>query len=157
MIKIKIQQYVDGKKRCCACKQYLSVGAFGKNKNSLDGLATNCTNCRHLWYNINREKMKIRSREWRKTHLGYQKTVGLKYKYNLTADEYQNLLTKQNGVCAVCKVLLVGLNSRQTNVDHNHVTGKVRELLCSRCNIGLAYIEDNDFHLKAVAYLKKHK
>lgn len=157
MIKIKIQQYVDGKKRCCACKQYLSVKKFGKNKNNTDGLTISCTNCRHLWYNANREKMKTVSREWRKTHPGYQKVVGLKYKYNLTADEYQVLLTKQNNVCAICASQLVGLGSRQTNVDHNHTTGKVRELLCSRCNVGLAYIEDNEFCLKAMVYLEKHK
>ena len=66
----------------------------------------------------------------------YQKAKNLK-QYNLTLEQKEEMLTKQNNCCAVC-----GRNQsefkRELGVDHNHKTGKVRGLLCHNCNIHLA-------------------
>ena len=77
--------------------------------------------------------------------------------YDITLDEYEELLTKQGGVCAIC-----GQESKDTGkplaVDHDHTTGEVRELLCGPCNRGLGLFEDRvELLLKAAAYLNKHK
>lgn len=85
----------------------------------------------------------------RPLHREYQ----LKRKYGLSIEDYNDLLTKQGGVCAICK----GLPSKSFRwfaVDHDHQTGLVRGLLCQRCNGGLGYIE-SEFHAKALTYLEE--
>ncbi len=66
------------------------------------------------------------------------------------------MFVAQNGVCAICSRL--NLSGRRLAVDHDHATGKVRGLLCSRCNsaIGLAR-ESLDVLKKTVLYLEKHE
>ena len=63
----------------------------------------------------------------------------LKKNYNVSLDYVKNLETVQNGVCALCK----RINSRGFNlgVDHNHVTGHIRGLLCGKCNHALGLLE----------------
>lgn len=72
--------------------------------------------------------------------------------------EPEELLEKQKGKCAICAgdISLVRMAYTKTKayVDHNHETGKVRGLLCHRCNGLLAAVEDREWLAKAVIYLK---
>jgi hypothetical protein len=83
----------------------------------------------------------------------------LKRKYGLTLDEYNQLLQDQNGQCAVCHTSDWG-NTRwgtvkRATVDHNHLTGKVRGLLCTKCNVVLGLFDDDtNRFVSAIAYLK---
>ena len=75
----------------------------------------------------------------------------LRYKYNLSLSEYENLLNQQNHSCAICgeKVKLV--------VDHNHTTNEVRGLLCNLCNRAIGGFKENINNLKnAITYLKEN-
>lgn len=68
-----------------------------------------------------------------------------KYNYGISAGQYQAMLAKQKGCCAICGI---GENKRKGHenkmcVDHDHKTGLVRGLLCHRCNIVLGMIEKN--------------
>lgn len=63
----------------------------------------------------------------------------LKYKYNITIEEYDHMLVYQNGVCAICKQ--VDVTGRRLAVDHDHETGKIRGLLCSSCNTKLGWMK----------------
>jgi len=62
----------------------------------------------------------------------------LQYKYGLSIEEYTKLLEIQNGKCAICENNI----KDELVVDHNHLTGKVRGLLCSRCNRFVGYVEN---------------
>src|SRR3990167_45534 len=66
----------------------------------------------------------------------------------ITLQEYEERLKKQQGVCAIC-----GSPPKRKNlaVDHDHTTGRVRGLLCLRCNGTLAWMEQH--HTKALQYL----
>jgi hypothetical protein len=76
-------------------------------------------------------------------------------KYGLTDDEYQSMVSRQSGCCAICGNPEEG---RQLAIDHDHRTGEVRELLCFRCNNGLGCFQDNPGLLSAaIDYLTKHK
>lgn len=66
-------------------------------------------------------------------------------KYGLTEDKHKALVRSQNNVCAVCHQSC-DINDKLC-IDHNHMTGIVRGLLCSRCNTGIGYFRDNAQYL----------
>lgn len=71
--------------------------------------------------------------------------------YGLTPEEWANLVAAQSGRCAICGT---SMSVRPLVVDHNHATGKVRGLLCRKCNSGLGMFDDEIATLaKAVKYL----
>ena len=74
-------------------------------------------------------------------------------KYGLTPSEYYALLSVQGNTCYVC---LRAPGSRRLCVDHDHVTGKVRGLLCGKCNTYLGHIKDSiEATERLVTYLKR--
>lgn len=68
-----------------------------------------------------------------------------KIHYGITVEDYQNLFERQNGLCAICgrpeTTVSRTRKPKSLAVDHDHVTGKVRALLCQECNIGLGNYE----------------
>lgn len=75
-----------------------------------------------------------------------------KARYNLTPADYARLLARQKGVCAICRKPI------KLSVDHNHLTNKVRGLLCNGCNTLLGYAWENITILRsAIRYLKQHR
>jgi hypothetical protein len=85
----------------------------------------------------------------------------LKRLYGITLNQYNELLESQNGACAICgkRETATGTYSnkiRSLAVDHNHVTGKIRGLLCYDCNTSLGKFKDNIKILQsAINYLTK--
>ena len=80
--------------------------------------------------------------------------------YGITHEQYMDMHTDQGGLCAICrepeKRVLYG-NLAHLVIDHDHKTGKVRALLCHRCNTALGHIEDTEFRRKALEYLEYFK
>jgi hypothetical protein len=73
-------------------------------------------------------------------------------KYGLRGNDFENMKQQQNGCCLIC-----GRQPKRFCVDHDHVTGKIRGLLCFRCNTGLgAFADSIKGLLAAVAYLQQH-
>lgn len=74
-------------------------------------------------------------------------------KYGITVEQYDAMYQEQNGVCYICGEPEY---HRALSIDHNHVTGKVRGLLCSNHNRALGLLNDDpDLLLKAHVYLVK--
>jgi len=68
---------------------------------------------------------------------------------------YQERLEAQGGVCAICEQPQEG---KRLASDHDAKTGRIRGLLCNRCNLGLGYFKDNAAYLgMAVAYLEEYR
>ena len=79
---------------------------------------------------------------------------GLRRTFNLTLEQYAELYDTQEGKCAICKKKQVE-HKNALSVDHCHSTGKVRGLLCDKCNLGLGLFQDDVESLeRAVYYLK---
>lgn len=78
-------------------------------------------------------------------------------RYNLNKADYDALVESQNGLCALCKKIPLQVKPRPLFVDHCHKSGKVRGLVCVRCNTLLGFLEKS-LHLlsPAVMYLVKH-
>lgn len=77
-------------------------------------------------------------------------------KYGISVAERDAMSLAQNGRCKICDGEPDG-RWKKLHVDHCHKTGKVRGLLCSKCNSGIGYFRDNPVTLTAaIAYLKGH-
>ena len=82
-------------------------------------------------------------------------------RYGLTVAEYDAILAAQNGVCAICgeppgEVISKTGTVRRLAVDHDHVSGANRGLLCARCNQGVGYFRDRaDLLTAAISYLER--
>lgn len=160
-----MQMHPLKKKICSHCKIEKSVSEFVKKKQNKDGLHSWCDNCRVGQYKIYSKKYGgtakglATRKKWRDNNREkYNRMLlksHLKRHYNLTIEQYEGLLESQNGVCAICKRPEKYKNRKYLAVDHDHVTEKIRGLLCNKCNCVLGYAEDNPLVLKAaVEYLK---
>ena len=69
-------------------------------------------------------------------------------RYKLLSKEEKELKEKYNGICPICN------ERKATAIDHDHITGKVRGYICSKCNLGLHYIENKELVNKMNKYLK---
>jgi Recombination endonuclease VII len=101
-----------------------------------------------------RARESARRRAYHRTHkheISVRRQGGhLKRRYGISRADYAALLARQGGVCAIC-----GKPPEKTLcVDHCHSTGRIRGLLCRKCNFGLGcYAEDQAAMIAALAYL----
>ena len=95
-----------------------------------------------------------RKRNKRKPEPG-QHRRNLKAMYGLSYKKYEDMLVAQEFKCAICGKHQLD-NKKRLSVDHCHVTGRIRGLLCSGCNRCLGLLQDNaDVLKKAIIYLKE--
>jgi len=103
----------------------------------------------------NREELRIKGLEYYKNNKEKHRNSTLKVKYGISLEEYNVLFEKQEYKCAICGIEK-SENGKTLHCDHNHKTGKVRGLLCFKCNTGLGNFNDNvEVLLKAISYLNK--
>jgi hypothetical protein len=80
----------------------------------------------------------------------------IRYRYGVSKEQWQETFAIQEGKCAICGTHQSEIK-KTLDTDHDHVTGKFRGLLCSRCNMKLGTLEDSAFVEKATVYLNKSK
>ena len=115
-----------------------------------------------IYYNKNKTKIQKYLRKWKMENKDTIKKYLLNFRYGITIEEYDNLYSTQQGMCKICKEKIYkwGNGNKQTvaNVDHCHLTGKIRGMLCSKCNRILGIVNDDINRLKScINYLKIHK
>lgn len=99
-------------------------------------------------------KKKAGLRRYYRENIDTRKSWDLQRAYGISKADYDRMLAAQGGVCATCKQPQAG--SRRLAVDHCHMTGAVRGLLCTRCNYALGQARDNPALLRAMAnYLER--
>jgi hypothetical protein len=110
-------------------------------------------------YPEHREKMLLRQKNKYKNDSNLRaKILSRKYyyKYGITFEEKNRIVLQQENKCKICGNVFK--NARDTHVDHDHNTGKLREILCRKCNYGLGNFKDNVYIMqKAIDYLNKWK
>ncbi|MQY08680.1 endonuclease VII domain-containing protein [Actinomadura macrotermitis] len=128
----------EGMKYCPQCKETKPLDAFGRNRSTSGGRAAYCKPC----HNAAMAAIKARRH-------GSERGYLLKLRYGLTEAEIKALGARQGGVCVIC------LREPAAHVDHDHVTGLFRGLLCFGCNGGLGQFEDDIWRLgEAADYLE---
>lgn len=79
-------------------------------------------------------------------------------KYGLTQQDWDQMVARQRGRCAVCPTAEPGGRGESWHIDHDHVTGQVRGLLCQRCNLGISMLGDSpDLMRAALRYVERHR
>ena len=101
-----------------------------------------------------REMVKARTKAWRLANKEKVRVTDyakhLKRKYGITIDEYNEMAANQNHVCAIC--LKPELMRCQLSVDHCHSTGRIRGLLCFKCNTSINIIENDHSALARISH-----
>lgn len=99
-----------------------------------------------------RARARARYAKWRKENPRGHRKWALQYFYGITLEEWDALVLRQEGRCAICQ------QPAELVVDHCHTSSKVRELLCGGCNSGLGHFKDDPVRLRAAAsYLEQHR
>lgn len=97
------------------------------------------------------------AKKWRASHPECHRRHALKKLYGLTVKEFEGMVAAQKGLCAICARPPRGKGTAsRLHVDHCHVSGKIRGLLCTNCNALLGHAADSPLVLAAaIAYLQK--
>jgi len=135
--------YSDLYKTCMTCgKEKLATDFYVRNKVSMVRHSI-CKEC---------DKQRVRNRH--EENPERTRNNDLKRNYGITLDEHTQMYEEQNGVCAICKEPGDG-RWKKLCVDHDHKTGKVRQLLCRNCNMVLGQVGDNIIILQSmIEYLQ---
>ena len=129
---------------------------------------------KQAWYKKNQEKVlahyatkrdqrRETTRLWDEAHPEQKQRnnrISRLRRYGLTEDQYLDLKTKQDNRCAICGVVPDSTNGPTHDgfhIDHCHVSGRVRGLLCGGCNTGIGMLKDSETILhSAIEYLRLH-
>ncbi len=108
------------------------------------------------WKDKNKDRANAAQRQWHLDNYEKIRNKILIKRYGIDIWRYREMMTEQDGKCAVCNG--PPTRDRDLDVDHCHATGKVRGLLCSPCNTALGILEDNPDRIrKLAAYAERAK
>jgi hypothetical protein len=122
-------------KRCRDCGKYKPLSEFPRNRRTRDGRHAYCKPCHNA-----------RGKETRQRLYGGSRHYHLKRRYGIGAAEFGHLVREQGGSCAICG------KPNPEHVDHDHVTGRIRGILCFNCNGGLGQFGDDSQRLYRAAF-----
>jgi hypothetical protein len=124
------------------CRKLLPATAFyfHRNRSNPDGFDPRCKVCRGLKY---------------RNRLPPGAQPSFYVERGVTLEQFEAMMLAQGGVCAICRE---PPQMRRLDVDHEHETGRVRGLLCRRCNTAIGKMRDDPkILLRAIAYLKHYR
>jgi hypothetical protein len=155
-------------KRCKKCGARKPLDEFYAEKTARDGHRPECKACaleyRKAWYRRNRERSIATVRAWQQANPDKVKAwrsknrdrrnrqmreIHLRSKFDLTPAQYDAMLERQGGGCAICGDPPPATSS--LHVDHDHGTGEIRALLCVRCNNGIGLFREQPRLLRRAA------
>lgn len=139
----RIARTMPGVKLCRECGQVKPLADFHRQASAKDGLQNRCKRCAVLL-----------ATAWNKAHPDrFQATSARSYRkrtYGLSQEQYEALMARQGDQCGIC-----GAPNR-LKIDHDHVTGGIRGLLCNRCNTALGMLGDTPEAIERVlVYLRR--
>lgn len=150
-------------KFCSGCKQWVLKGFFNKDSRAKDGLNYNCKACRQKYRRQEevQERTSVYNKKYADENPELMKAKDRKNSlmrfWGMEQEEFDALLAKQGGTCALCSKTESNPHKRLC-IDHDHATGKIRGLLCDHHNRALGLMNDSINELEAgIKYLKSHR
>jgi len=136
-----------GSKTCRRCGTLKPFREFYENKNTSDGRGSYCKSCMAQWQRDYKGSLDPDARRAR------VRRSNLQAKYGITVDDYAALLQIQGQKCAICSRRWTA--TVEFHIDHDHVSGAIRGILCGTCNRALGMFGDSIAAIERVlAYLK---
>jgi len=130
---------------CSACARRLSPEAFNRDKKNKDGFYSICREC------TSAKKKTAYPRSYPVLLTRHRERT-----YGIAAEAFTAMVAAQGNRCAICDKDMG--EGRDRNVDHDHLTGLVRALLCNRCNGALGLAGDDPERLRAMAdYIERYR
>jgi hypothetical protein len=148
-----------GTKRCPKCQTIKPLTDFykqtGRGGGGYAGLCKKCSMAATVAGNRKRRERDPDyyarwHRERRRLVPEQYRRAELKRRFGISPEEYDSILAAQGGLCAICAGTPGGRWKRFV-VDHDHATGMIRALLCSRCNTALGHAQDSPTLLRRMA------
>lgn len=145
--------------KCKRCGELRRYSGFYKAPDCKDGRRPVCKICireqQKETYARNRKNRQQKQREWGAANRDYQRENNLRKKYNIGVVEYEQMFVSQGGKCGVCGLPEIVCDKagklKRLAVDHNHETGKIRGLLCQKCNQALGLLDENPVIIRSLA------
>lgn len=124
---------------CNTCGVEKPVAEMVASKRYRGGYMPCCKPCRNEYWRSHRAS----SPEARRRHKETVRRSRILKDYGISQARYEQMLVAQNHRCALCSAQETGRHSRwgYWNIDHCHETGRVRGLLCHKCNVAIGYYE----------------
>ena len=148
-------------KRCPSCGKTKPATDFRPEASRPRGTASYCRTCepaiRRKRYLARRDAHNEYARRYQQERPErrsvYARRYALKKLYGITPEQWDRMYEAQDGQCLICGTSPA---RKRLHVDHDHETGRVRGLLCSGCNSGIAHLRhDPQLLSKAIAYLER--
>lgn len=136
---VKDRLDLPGFRRCPDCGEVKALEEFPRSRNAREGRGAYCKPCHNL-----------RGKESKQRLYGGTRQYHLKRRYGISAAEVEAMVQAQGGLCLVCR------ERPAEHVDHDHLSGAVRGVLCFSCNGGLGLFRDRvDIMANAITYLER--
>lgn len=98
-----------------------------------------------IYYYANKTARYENWKRWAANNKEHYSISKIAKKYGMTVNDYKERIKSQDSCCFICN------KKSKLVVDHNHITGEIRRLLCTNCNLGLGHFKDNPELLKNAA------
>jgi hypothetical protein len=142
--------WAENGRRCTGCLEWKTWESFHLRKSGRNGRAAKCKLCASVVRKSERAADPVAARAADRVR---RELTGSNYRtrYGIGRAEFEEMSRRQLGCCAMC-----GGDEKRLVVDHDHVTGAKRELVCDRCNAVVGVVEQPGAVLNALAYLARH-
>lgn len=151
-----------GKRKCKECNEEKHISQYYKHSVDKSGREFYYTTCKECERKIQLKKYHNLSYDEKKEYQikcgpskEYAKRHKLMSQYGITLEQFYEMYSNQNNACYICKRLV---SADKICVDHDHLSGKVRKLLCHQCNSLLGFAKDDRIILEeCIKYLGEHE
>jgi len=129
-------------KRCPRCNETKALEDFHRQPSGKHGRFSYCKPCSNQYYRGNRKRnySTEQKRRWQ-----------VKTRYRISVSDVEAMVSAQGGRCGLCDSIL----GDRYHIDHDHLTRKVRGILCHRCNVTIGGLDDPAFQAKVIAWLAR--
>lgn len=140
-----LEQFIKWRGRCESCRKEERKLSYVRMRETKPEIWERHVERENLRYAKNKEKIRAKRRL---------------ATYGISQEEFEQMLLKQNGVCFICKNKETKPSNaggnKNLSVDHCHKTGRVRSLLCQRCNTVVGLLEESaDLCQETMRYIKE--
>lgn len=127
---LSVKPSEDSVKSCSRCHSEKLLSEFWVNSSKRDGRAAECIVC-----SLAKKRFRF---------------------FGLTPESFGTIWKAQHGKCGSCGDLLAAYGKGGCVIDHDHVTGDIRALLCSPCNLAIGHLQESPERAeRAAKYLRR--